>query len=317
MPLTITIGVSTLERLQLAHPPSFLFLKSSFSLVSHEAPTLIYGIFEEALVWNPKQGAVIYRDHYVDFRNCAWESSTMDEFESKRLELIENCKLHENGLFQSLYEIGSKWVPVFVNHIFSAGMSTSQRAESCHSFFKKYVSKKNSLMDFILRFNRALAHQRYEELIADHTDSNGTLMLKSQWSMENQMAELYTQRWTKAAKCDVVVDDKGSEEASKILEDDLNNVLSKVKSVVSSDSISERHSSTPQIYNEPLAVRAKGCGKRLKGGKEKAKGKTTDNSRRCNGCGKVNHEDFNEGIIQDEAKKKASLNSDLYFNFSI
>ncbi|KAH7567905.1 hypothetical protein JRO89_XS07G0183100 [Xanthoceras sorbifolium] len=115
--------------------------------------------------------------------------------------------------------------------------------------------------------------------------------------------------WTKAAKCDIVVDDKGSEEASKILEDDLNNVLSKVKSVVKSDSIFKRHSSTLQIYNEPLTIRAKGCRKRLKGGKEKAKGKIIDNSKHCNGCGKVNHEDFNEGIIQDEAKKKASLNS--------
>ncbi|KAL5760709.1 hypothetical protein ACOSQ2_019547 [Xanthoceras sorbifolium] len=71
--------------------------------------------------------------------------------------------LHENGWFQSLYEIRSKWVLVFVNHIFSAAM-----------------------------FNRALAHQRHEELIADHTNSNGKPVLKSQWSMENQMAELYT-----------------------------------------------------------------------------------------------------------------------------
>ncbi|KAL5767404.1 hypothetical protein ACOSQ2_014187 [Xanthoceras sorbifolium] len=83
-------------------------------------------------------------------------------------------------------------------------------------------------------------------------------------------------RWTKAAKCDVVIDDKGteisdfqgksmltrrtrlfqlasnvienvvsSEEACKILEDDLNNVLSKVQLVVRSDNISERHNSTP------------------------------------------------------------------------
>ncbi|KAL5861893.1 hypothetical protein ACOSQ4_003189 [Xanthoceras sorbifolium] len=261
--------------------------------------------------FSEKLNAVIYRDHYVDFRNCIWESYTVDEFESKWLELIKNCKLHENGWFQSLYEI----------------------PESCHSFFKKYVFKKNSLMDFILRFNRALAHQCHEELIVDHTDSNGKPVLKSQWSMENQMAELYTQRsfyifqdelWNTlnddccvykvdkrnevidrtreiicekpggfascsckkfesegiscrhflsyfnlmqvaflpTAKCDVVIDDKGteisdiqdksmltcrtrlfqlasnvienvvgSEEASKILEDDLNNVLSKVKSV--------------------------------------------------------------------------------------
>ncbi|KAH7576836.1 hypothetical protein JRO89_XS01G0159200 [Xanthoceras sorbifolium] len=86
-------------------------------------------------------------------------------------------------------------------------------------------------------------------------------------------------RWTKAAKCDIVVDDKvSSKEASKILEDDLNNVLSKVKSVVRSDNISERHCSTLQIYNEPLTVRARRYRKRFKGGKKKEKGKTTDNS---------------------------------------
>ncbi|KAK3225656.1 hypothetical protein Dsin_005518, partial [Dipteronia sinensis] len=63
----------------------------------------------------------------------------------------------------------------------------------------------------------------------------------------------------------------GSEEASKTLEDDLNNVLSKIKSWVTNESISKRHSIAPQNYNEPLAVRAKRCGKRLKDGREKAK----------------------------------------------
>ncbi|KAL5744290.1 hypothetical protein ACOSP7_027152 [Xanthoceras sorbifolium] len=216
-------------------------------------------------------------------------------------------------------------------------------ASVCESYFLSwnYVSKKNSLMDFILRFNRALAHQRYEELIADHTDSNGTLighftyskinfgipwfikLTKKKWRMvivvciklikgkkllieleksfmkrrvvlhhaviSDFQDKLMLTRCTRLFQLasNIIENVVGSEEASKILEDDLNNVLSKVKSVVSSDSISERHSSTPQIYNEPLAVRAKGCGKRLKGGKEKAKGKTTDNSRRCNGCGKI------------------------------
>ncbi|KAK3210741.1 hypothetical protein Dsin_015447 [Dipteronia sinensis] len=50
----------------------------------------------------------------------------------------------------------------------------------------------------------------------------------------------------------------GSEEASKILEDDLNNVLSKIKSGVTNKSISERHTIMLRNYNDPLAVRAKG-----------------------------------------------------------
>nr|XP_048323545.1 protein FAR1-RELATED SEQUENCE 5-like [Ziziphus jujuba var. spinosa] len=65
-----------------------------------------------------------------------------------------------------------------------AGMSSSQHAESSHAFFKKYVSKKNFLMDFILRFNRALAHQRHEELSADHVDVNEKPFLKLPLEME-------------------------------------------------------------------------------------------------------------------------------------
>ncbi|KAM7526250.1 hypothetical protein LguiA_016152 [Lonicera macranthoides] len=41
-------------------------------------------------------------------------------------------------------------------------------------------------------------------------------------------------------------------------------------------------------FNEPDLVRAKGCGKRLKGGKEKALAKAKNKKvRRCHGCGKV------------------------------
>ncbi|XP_020252186.1 uncharacterized protein LOC109829493 [Asparagus officinalis] len=41
-------------------------------------------------------------------------------------------------------------------------------------------------------------------------------------------------------------------------------------------------------FNEPNQVRAKGCGKRLKGGKEKAMARIKNKrERRCHGCGKV------------------------------
>ncbi|XP_048324156.1 protein FAR1-RELATED SEQUENCE 9-like [Ziziphus jujuba] len=73
-------------------------------------------------------------------------------------------------------------------------MSSSQCAESSHAFFKKYVSKRNLLMDFILRFNRALAHQCQEELGADHVDNNEKLVLKLPLEMEKQMAEIYTHK---------------------------------------------------------------------------------------------------------------------------
>ncbi|WP_215899291.1 hypothetical protein, partial [Acinetobacter baumannii] len=84
--------------------------------------------------------------------------------------MIDRAKLHENAhdWFSSIYDLRSRWVPAYVKHVFSAGMSASSRAEGDHAFFKGYVSKSNTLMDFILRFNRGFAHQRHEELIATH-----------------------------------------------------------------------------------------------------------------------------------------------------
>ncbi|KAI5328785.1 hypothetical protein L3X38_028182 [Prunus dulcis] len=64
-----------------------------------------------------------------------------------------------------------------------------------HAFFKRYCSKSNSLMDFVTRFNRALAHLRHEELVADHGDLNEKPNVKLGMPMENQMVGMYTKKY--------------------------------------------------------------------------------------------------------------------------
>ena len=71
-------------------------------------------------------------------------------------------------------------------------MSSSQRAESCHSFFKRYVDHKNSLLDFVIRINRGLVHQRHQELVSTHIDLNQVPQLSTPHSMEAQMSRIYT-----------------------------------------------------------------------------------------------------------------------------
>ncbi|XP_059654883.1 protein FAR1-RELATED SEQUENCE 9-like [Cornus florida] len=57
---------------------------------------------------------------------------------------------------------------------------------------------------------------------------------------------------------------------------------SQIQSVVASSNVSCNY------YSEPSQVRAKGCGKRLKGGKAKALGRAKNfKARQCNGCGFV------------------------------
>ncbi|XP_073126798.1 protein FAR1-RELATED SEQUENCE 5-like [Henckelia pumila] len=137
---------------------------------------------------------VSFRDHYQSIKNVITNSTTPAEFEKSWEEVIKRTKLEKNDWLSLMYEIRHKWVPTYFNHVFSAGMSSSQRSESSHSFFKRHVSKKNSLMDFIIRFNRALKHQRHNELVADHIDINEHPKIKTKWPMETQMVKVYTKK---------------------------------------------------------------------------------------------------------------------------
>ncbi|XP_042380975.1 protein FAR1-RELATED SEQUENCE 5-like [Zingiber officinale] len=135
-----------------------------------------------------------FQNHYQSIKNVIVNSTTPDDFEKSWEGVIKCANLEKNDWLSSMYELRHKWVPVYFRHIFCAGMSSSQRSESSHSFFKRYISNKNSLLDFITRFNRALRHQRHNELIADHIDMNEQPKIKTNWPMETQMVKLYTKK---------------------------------------------------------------------------------------------------------------------------
>ncbi|KAF7142258.1 hypothetical protein RHSIM_Rhsim05G0121500 [Rhododendron simsii] len=339
-------------------------------------------------------------------RYCIWHI-TPEEFDAKWIDVVHKANLSSNEWLKGLYEIRERWVPAYMKHMFFAHMTSSQRAEISHAFFKRYMSENNSLWDFMTRFDRALSKLRHNELDLDHKDLNEKPPLKTVAPMELTMSELYTRvifykfqdelhqilayvvtmthedehrylynvervkvsgsrvrqilveksskhascsckmfesdgipcrhllaffsrmqvidlpneyilrRWTKSAKAMRVVDDLGgsnkeicdtsllerrnnlfqrasnviddavlTEDGTQILEEALCSVQKKLCSMnlsckdgkVSAIQVSIPHE---QSFKEPLKVRAKGCGKRLKGGKEKAVKK----SRRCNGCG--------------------------------
>ncbi|XP_038707299.1 protein FAR1-RELATED SEQUENCE 5-like [Tripterygium wilfordii] len=120
--------------------------------------------------FSEKLDAVKWRDNYPSFHKCKWNSSSPEEFEFGWAEVVDQSGLSSNAWLKSVYDIRFMWIPAYVNDTFFVGMSSSQRVENCHAFFKSYVSKKNTLMDFVVRFTRALKHQRHQELMLDHKD---------------------------------------------------------------------------------------------------------------------------------------------------
>ncbi|XP_020249451.1 protein FAR-RED IMPAIRED RESPONSE 1-like [Asparagus officinalis] len=142
--------------------------------------------------FSEKINAVKYSIYKSEFSACIWKSETPKEFDLQWESLIKKSGLEGNKWLQDQYELRSRWIPAYVNHIFSADMSSSQRAESGHAFFKKFVSKNNSLVDFMIQFGRGLLRQRHEELMADHKDVIEKPKLRINHDFLEQMVDIYT-----------------------------------------------------------------------------------------------------------------------------
>ena len=142
--------------------------------------------------FSEKINAINYKVHWQEFKNCICDSEAVEEFETNWANLIEKSNLSSNEWLQVQYANRAMWVPAFVNDTFSAGMSSSQRVESSHTFFKKYVKKNNSLNDFVTRFTRALKRLRHREMQLNHNDINEIPVCKTPTLMEKEMNEFYT-----------------------------------------------------------------------------------------------------------------------------
>ncbi|KAL2512891.1 Protein FAR1-RELATED SEQUENCE 5 [Abeliophyllum distichum] len=86
--------------------------------------------------FSEKINVMVFNDEYHMLVNVIKNSESPDEFEEHWAAIMENREFAENEWLCSMYVICSRWIPSYVNHIFSAGMSSSQRSESGHSFFK-------------------------------------------------------------------------------------------------------------------------------------------------------------------------------------
>ncbi|KAL2539729.1 Protein FAR1-RELATED SEQUENCE 5 [Abeliophyllum distichum] len=280
--------------------------------------------------FSEKMNVVLYNDQYHRLVHIIKKSESPTEFEQQWIEVMETTELGNNEWLSSLFEIRSRWVPAYVKHVFAAGMSSSQRSESCHSFLKKYVDRKNSLTDFVARFNRALVHQRHEELADNHIDLTQTPKVTTALMMENQMVQIYTKKFfvlfqnelvqsnshicskrssfneakvytvqrfepgriSDQTPSDLVDEGSLTDARSSFLLSEFQSLRIRVKDIDTGGEVSmsrNRNKSVEetQVVCNPNPVRAKGCGKRLKSGKEKA---LSQSNRQCRACGTSGHD---------------------------
>ncbi|PIA31367.1 LOW QUALITY PROTEIN: hypothetical protein AQUCO_05000035v1 [Aquilegia coerulea] len=115
--------------------------------------------------FSEKLDAVKYSVYYKKFYNCIWHSKSQEEFDLIWLDLVQKSGLQDNKWLESMFQIRLKW---------------------------KYVQEENSLLDFMVQFDRGLQKQRQEALIADNKDVVEKPKLKMFHNILVQMVDIYT-----------------------------------------------------------------------------------------------------------------------------
>ncbi|XP_020413435.1 protein FAR1-RELATED SEQUENCE 5-like [Prunus persica] len=113
-----------------------------------------------------------YKEYWREFQKAVWDTDNKDKFVTKWNIVVTKAGLTDHPWLSSMFDLRESWVPAYAQQFFAAGMSSSQRVEGSHGFFKQYISRRNSLMDFIIRFERALSHQRQKETSPSNNDES-------------------------------------------------------------------------------------------------------------------------------------------------
>lgn len=68
------------------------------------------------------------------------------------MSIILDFELDKIAWLTFMYGIHEKWNPAYCMNTFLTGMRSTQRAEAMNSFFRNFVNRKLSLVEFYMRF---------------------------------------------------------------------------------------------------------------------------------------------------------------------
>ncbi|KAL2941567.1 Protein FAR1-RELATED SEQUENCE 5, partial [Bienertia sinuspersici] len=91
---------------------------------------------------------VTEKDMRHNLKRVVYNSFTAKEFEVHWKVMIIKYGLQKYSWLVELFENRSMWVPAYMRDKFWAGMRTTQRIESIHSFFDKYINSTTKLVEF-------------------------------------------------------------------------------------------------------------------------------------------------------------------------
>ncbi|RYR35565.1 hypothetical protein Ahy_A10g050710 [Arachis hypogaea] len=107
-------------------------------------------------------------------------------------DFLLNFGLVENKWLSDLYEDRHILVPIYLDHHFWAGMRSTQRSESMHSFFNKFITRNSSLIQFVKQYDNCLGSKEQAERESDIADFHTVIPCATKSSIEAQFQDVYT-----------------------------------------------------------------------------------------------------------------------------
>ncbi|XP_071735706.1 protein FAR1-RELATED SEQUENCE 5-like [Rutidosis leptorrhynchoides] len=134
---------------------------------------------------------------YSDFKdmyNKYVKSHTVEEFENRWKVIRDKYDLGSHFWLNDMYNQRTLWGKVFLKDCFFAGMTTSGRSESIHSFFDGYVTSNTMLNEFVAQYDKAVESRRAAEEDEDFKTMNTKAVYSSVNPIEVKAGTRYTSR---------------------------------------------------------------------------------------------------------------------------
>ncbi|KAL8534835.1 hypothetical protein ACS0TY_010749 [Phlomoides rotata] len=119
-----------------------------------------------------RDGLAQYNRAVLEFKGIVYDIITISNFETRWADFLVKYGMQNNTWLQGLYDEKEKWVPVYLSHIFLAGMLSTQRSEGMHAYFDDYMHSRCSLKEFMEQYEVAIGKKIQKEFIADFESKN-------------------------------------------------------------------------------------------------------------------------------------------------
>ncbi|KAL4585149.1 hypothetical protein LXL04_009764 [Taraxacum kok-saghyz] len=184
----------------------FMFPFATFVGVNHHGQSILFG---GALLENKKEEKFEWLfEHFLKCMFSKYPNAIIDQDKAiPTWDVIRGKYKVENGSWLSdMYTQRKHWVTTYLKDIFWAGMTTSGRSESIHSFFDEFVNSRTMLNEFVIQYDKAVESRRASEKDENFKTMNSRPVLSSVHPIEAKAGELYTRKifetfkkeWTEA-----------------------------------------------------------------------------------------------------------------------